>query len=50
MDLLEQAMHDQDINFIQYLLRAYPKLKKHVFDDGKNVKEKLKQYEINISI
>ena len=33
MDLLEQAMQDEDINFIQHLLRAYPKLKHHVFDD-----------------
>ena len=50
MDRLEQAMHDQDINFIQYLLRAYPKLKHHVFEDGMTVKDKLKQYKINISI
>ena len=39
MDLLEQAICDQDIDFIQYLLRAYPKLKHHVFDDGMNVKD-----------
>ena len=52
MDLLEQAMQDEDINFIQHLLRAYAKLKHHVFDDeckGETKTVRHKKFNINQS-